>query len=444
MTRRFGRSLRRTLTWRLVAMMGLVWLLASGFAFWRTWQEVTEAYADQALHLGQVVATTLGGDADGIADRPDRGSARNYFVVVRQGGAVVYRSALAPADPGAAGPGWTIATVEAPGPGPGPAGGAEADGDLVVTVGLRSEELWQLALSVATGVALPLLAGFAVLLVAMITSVRREFAPLDRLRAELRLRRPRQLDPLPLDGLQDEILPLAESLNALLARLSASMDHERRFIADASHELRTPLTAIKAHLQNIDETGLDPETRRILRKIAQGVDRSGRLVHQLLTLARADAGPGPGPATQPLDVSVVAREVMSDLFPEALRRGADLRFEGAPAFVAADPLELGILLHNLVQNAIRHGGPEMRLRCLASDGRVIVEVEDSGPGIPPEDRDTARARFGRGAGARGVGSGLGLSIACALAERWGGTIALDRSRALGGLSVRLDLPAVAP
>lgn len=429
----FGRSLKRALATRLILVMGLVWVLASGFAFWRTWEEVGEAYADQARHLAQVVVATLASDEEGLAEVgsfAQRGSARNYFVVVVEAGLTVYRSRHAPAEPGAAGPAWETATVSDPAAG------------LAVTVGLRSEEPLQLALSVASGVALPMLAGFLAMVLAVVTSVRREFAPLDRIRSELVRRSPRQLDPLRLDGLQDEVLPLAESLNALFARLSASMDHERRFIADASHELRTPLTAIKAHLQNIDGSGLDPETRDILGKIEHGVDRSGRLVQQLLTLARADAQTETRPTGEPVDLAVAVRQVLSDLFPEAVRAGVDLRLEGEPALVEADPLDLAILLRNLVENAIRYGGSSVAVFCGRAGPEAFVSVEDSGPGIPETERAEAFARFHRHARAAGPGSGLGLSIARSMAERWGGRVTLGASRELGGLSARLSLPGL--
>lgn len=426
-------SLRRGLIVRLLLVLGAMWILSTGYALWRTWHEVGEAYEDQVLHLAQAVAQSYVDIDAGIRDEaitpPPRGSLRNYFVVVEDGGELLYRSRQAPRDVADIGGRWKAAKIEV------------SESGLTVVAGIAFEEPLQLAIGVASGVALPMLGGFVFITLGVIFSVGRELQPLERMRADLRSREPRRLDPVCLDDLPDEVRLLAESLNALFLRVSSTLDHERRFIADASHELRTPLTALKAHIQNIDENRLDPEIRQSLEKISEGVERSTRLVQQLLTLARADIRQ-PLCAT-PVALDVVMRDAVSDLFPETVKAGGDLWFEGRAAFVRADPFDVQIVLRNLIENSLRHGRSPIRVSCGQDGDRAVFAVEDCGNGIAEIDRSAVFAAFHRGPQAYGPGSGLGLSIVKSMVERWGAEVQLGQSSDLKGLKVAISFPPIA-
>ena len=141
----------------------------------------------------------------------------------------------------------------------------------------------------------------------------------------------------------------------------------------------------------------------------RGVDRSARVVRQLLSLARSDRPEGPGPAACS-DLAAIAGAVAAELYPLAVRAGLELAVESTPATARADPADVEILLANLVENAIAHAGTGAlcRIRCGATETEGWFIVEDSGPGIPPELRDAVFARFHRGPRPSGDGAGLGL------------------------------------
>ena len=250
---------------------------------------------------------------------------------------------------------------------------------------------------------------------------------------------------LPVPPAGDEVSRLARTLNEMLARLQAAVEHERRFVADASHELRTPLALLRTEL---DLALRRPRTRDeledALRSAAHETERLSRLADDLLLIARADQGP------LPIRAEVVAA---GDLLADAARRfanrasslGRELRVEETALHVDADPLRVGQALANLIDNALTHGEGTVVLRAEEHGGFVELHVSDAGSGFPREFRDRAFDRFSRADEARsGGGSGLGLSIVELIADAHGGAVGLSDSRA-GGADVWISLPgAVAP
>lgn len=442
--RRTGRpSLRGRLIRRLAPAIILVWLAASAFILWRSWVDVARAYRDQAGHLAIAIAAVL----DGGTVTPQRAvetlrpfQDRDIFVVVFLDGREIYRTRNSPAGvrPGMSthlgrAPAWQAVTA------------ATLDGRVRVVAGMQRDEAQALVLRLAAGAALPMLAALAAMLAVVLLAVGRALRPLEDLRARILARHPDQLEPLGLDDAPAELEPVVTALDLLLARMRAALAQERRFVADASHELRTPLTAIKAHAQSIDPEALAPADRATLAQVLRGVDRSARVVRQLLSLARADRPEGPGPAACS-DLAAIAGAVAAELYPLAVRAGVELAVETAPAAARADPADVEIMLANLVENAIAHAGAGAlcRIRCAAagpgSGDEALLVVEDSGPGIPPELRDAVFARFRRGPRPGGDGAGLGLAIVAALATRSGGSVTLDTAPDLGGTRVTIRLP----
>jgi signal transduction histidine kinase len=247
------------------------------------------------------------------------------------------------------------------------------------------------------------------------------------------------------DGPADEAGRMVAAINEMLDRLEGAFGEQNRFIADASHELRTPLAIVSGHLELLQSVAMGEDERaEELAVISDEVARMGRLVDDLLALARLDAGPAS--ATQPLEVS--------SLLQEAAARGRMLGdrsivWKSQPGlWVDADPDQLTRALLNLVSNAVAHTSPGGHVALEAVGGRALIEVavSDDGPGIRAEDLGRVFDRFYRAAGPRpgaSGGSGLGLAITRRLVQMNGGRISAA-NRPEGGAVFTIALPRIAP
>lgn len=256
-------------------------------------------------------------------------------------------------------------------------------------------------------------------------------------------RTPEALEPIGERGVPDEIRPLVDALNGLLGRLGGALAHQRQFVADAAHELRTPLTALRLQLQLAERARDEAEREKAYRTLREGIARAVRLVEQLLALARID--PDAPAEAAAVDLAELARSVVDAQRPNAAARGLALEARADAEVVATgDRAALRTLLDNLVDNALRYAGHGAVVVSAARDGDgAVLEVEDSGPGIPAAERERVFDRFYRGEGAAEGGSGLGLAIVRRIVERHGGRIELLDARAGTGLRVRVRLPAAA-
>lgn len=264
--------------------------------------------------------------------------------------------------------------------------------------------------------------------------VSRSLAPLRRVAEQVRSSDVHGLVPLPVDGLPEEVAPLVTAMNALLARLAASFDAQQAFVADAAHELRSPLTALTLQLRLLQRAPDDATRAAAIAALGAGIERSTRLVGQLLTLARSEPG-APAAPFQDLDLAEAVREALVDARPYAEARGStlDLQADG-PVPMAGDRVALGVLARNLADNALRYAPPGARVVVrVARDGAVpVLQVDDDGPGIPADERERVFDRFYRRGDAEEGGSGLGLAIVARIAARHGAQVALSGSP-LGGL-----------
>jgi two-component system OmpR family sensor kinase len=262
--------------------------------------------------------------------------------------------------------------------------------------------------------------------------------PVARVRSQVASRQADDLSPVSDTGLPDEVRPLVQELNLLFGRVRTAFEAQQHFVADAAHELRTPLAALRLQVQSLDRADT-PEARQVaVSRLTAGIDRATRLVEQLLILARQEATAAEGMAakTRPVDLADLARRTAADLASVAAAKGVDLGLQQAdPASIDGQPDALQILLRNLVDNAVKYtpGGGTVDISVLSGAGTVAVQVEDSGPGIPPEERERVFDRFYRVAGSEAAGSGLGLAIIKAIAERHGAVLTLGSSERLGGL-----------
>jgi signal transduction histidine kinase len=257
---------------------------------------------------------------------------------------------------------------------------------------------------------------------------------------------------MPDPKVNDEVGELARTLEQMLRSLDAArtereaaMKKQREFVADASHELRTPLTSVLANLELLQASLRAPnqdDDRAMVDSALRSSKRMGRLVGDLLLLARADAGRAGKHG--PCDLAEIAGNVAVELAPLMGDRELDIDNQHALP-VTGNPDELHRMVLNLLDNASRHTPPgariELHVRQLGDE--AVVEVADDGPGIPPRLREQVFDRFVRGEGpadtAVGPGSGLGLSIVRAVATSHGGTVEVGES-ATGGAQFRVRLP----
>lgn len=262
--------------------------------------------------------------------------------------------------------------------------------------------------------------------------------PVARVRSQVASRQADDLSPVSDTGLPDEVRPLVQELNLLFGRVRTAFEAQQNFVADAAHELRTPLAALRLQAQSLDRADT-PEARQVaVGRLTAGIDRATRLVEQLLILARQEATAAEGSAakTRPVDLADLARRTAADMASVAAAKGVDLGLQQADrASIDGQPDALQILLRNLVDNAVKYtpGGGTVDISVLSGAGTVAVQVEDSGPGIPPDERERVFDRFYRVAGSEAAGSGLGLAIIKAIAERHGAVLTLGSSERLGGL-----------
>jgi two-component system OmpR family sensor kinase len=296
------------------------------------------------------------------------------------------------------------------------------------------------ARALALNAVLPVAALGLLLMLAVWLVIDRSLAPVARLRAQLTGRRAQDLAPLDERGLPQEVQPVVREMNLLFQRVERAFRSQQQFVDDAAHELRSPLAALKLQAQALRPA--DAHQQEALRRLQAGIERASVLVGQLLDLAREDRNAPP--LRQPVALDALAREAVADVLPQATARSIDLGVAAAApgATVQGDPQALRTLLRNLLDNAVKFtpAGGRVDLSLAMRDGRGVLTVEDSGPGIPEAERDRVFDRFYRSPQADTPGSGLGLAIVSAVARRHGGEVVLGRSQRLGGLSVDVRLP----
>ncbi|HJV06208.1 MAG TPA: ATP-binding protein [Chromobacteriaceae bacterium] len=444
-------SLQGRLAVLLLVSVPLIWLMATGFAVYAAHHEVDELYDTQlTLFARQLLTVQLTGEDDErpptlpdtkhLIGRGDAGGTDDDDIGVAvwdQHGALLLADGKGKRftyDPERRGfftisgkheHDWRLFYLPAP------------DGSRLVAVGQRQSLRHEVVSKVIQAQVVPWLFGLPVLLLLILWAVRRGLRPLQRLAESLRLRQPGDRTPLP-ESVPSETLPLVQSLNALFNRVAETLEREQRFTADAAHELRTPLAALKVQAEVIGLMPDDASRQRALAQLQLGIDRATRLIEQLLALSRLDPMSAPV-AAQPIDWARLSERVLSDVQPAAQQKHITLARNllvdaGAVLPLTGDDTLIGLLLRNLLDNAIRYSpdGAEVVLELSAERVAVI----DNGPGIDPQWLARVRERFFRPPGQDVAGSGLGLSIVERIAELHGLTLDLNNQPA-GGLIASL-------
>lgn len=265
--------------------------------------------------------------------------------------------------------------------------------------------------------------------------------PIARLSEQAENRSDNDYSPLSAHKIPMEIYGFTEAINHLLQRVGESFRQQQRFIADAAHELRSPMTALSLQAERLSAKGLPEDTAALVEDLREGIRRNRRLLEQLLSMARAQAHENH--ATQNINLSKFCQRLVQDLYPLAASKNIDLGADCESTEICVDETEIYTLIKTLLENAILYTPENGRVDLTAKiENRGLrIEIEDNGPGIPPEERDRVFDPFYRVLGTGTEGSGLGLSIAKTIAERYGGTISLsDSPNFKHGLKVSIWLP----
>jgi two-component system, OmpR family, sensor histidine kinase QseC len=251
------------------------------------------------------------------------------------------------------------------------------------------------------------------------------------------------LEPVQLTEIPIEIKPLVGELNQLFIRLKLAFERNKRFAADAAHELRTPLAALKTHAQVALKATDDTDRTKALQKVIESVDRSSHVVSQLLTLSRL----GEEEALtdlKPFDLHKLATEMIAYLAPHALEKNIDIELGPSPPqpIILGNDTAIGILIRNVVDNAIRYTHPqgEVKISILDTGQHITLRVTDTGPGIPVELRERVFERFYRILGTKASGSGLGLAIVSQITALHHGSLRLSTPPGGQGLQFEVAFP----
>lgn len=315
---------------------------------------------------------------------------------------------------------------------------------MLVQVARSSANREELARRILLDTVLPLSALIALMTMIVWAGIRAGLAPLARLRSLVEGKAPNDLTAIELDAAPREVRALAQAINELLGAVQHNVGAQKRFISDAAHQLRTPLAGLKSQTELALAETTDPALRARLERVHASATRSAHLVNQLLTLARAEPESASVQARSRVDLRALARELTAEWVPKARQAGVDLGFEDVgtePAEVTGIALLLREALANLLDNALRYAGAgaEVTVRVSRGVDEVLLEVIDTGPGMPQALRDgQAFERFVRGT-TDGQGCGLGLAIVREIVQRHAGHVALQ-ARVPHGLRVAVHLP----
>jgi two-component system sensor histidine kinase TctE len=311
----------------------------------------------------------------------------------------------------------------------------------LVQVAETMEKRSVLATEIVKGVMLPqfVILPMAVLLVwlALVQAIR----PLNQLEERIRARKPDDLSPIDAQAVPLEVAPLVYSVNDLLTRLKDSIATQKRFLADAAHQLKTPLAGLRMQADLAQREGANAEElKQSLRQIGRSSIRATHSVNQLLALARAESSGSAMPRSS-CDLAELTMSVVRDCVPRAIEKHIDLGYEGTQpgaqgGQLAGNATLLKELIRNLVDNAINYtpssaAKPGVITAKVLTDpfGKTLVlQVEDSGPGVPEAERELIFQPFYRALGTEADGSGLGLPIVLEIAHQHNATVSMEDTR----------------
>ncbi|MBK3398083.1 MULTISPECIES: ATP-binding protein [Methylobacterium] len=416
------RSLRVRLFTILLLATGLIWLSAVAWIYLGSKREVEQVLDNRLQEAARMVGSLVGaiggtgpGGAPGAIPAPMSYERQLSCQIWSLDGRMVARSSGAPerrltdAPAGFSqrevdGETWRVFTLEDAGKG------------VRVMVGDRLGLRERLVTDLIMGLVAPALLVVPLLGMLIWASLGRGLRPLRRMARDLAGRDADDMSAIDAGRAPAEVRPLADALNGLFLKVEAARRHEREVTAFAAHELRTPLAGLKLQAQ-VAMAATDPEVAKVaLRQILAAVDRTTRLVRQLLDAARLDAA-GDMPPLAEVDVGALVAETVDGMrTPTGVRTQIDPGLRGYR--LLADPEGLRLAVRNLHENAVQHMQTGTVAWGVRPDGGGIV-VRDEGPGIPEDELPHVTTRFFRGRHKSATGSGLGLAIAEMASRRSG-------------------------
>ncbi|WP_315837146.1 ATP-binding protein [Bradyrhizobium prioriisuperbiae] len=317
-----------------------------------------------------------------------------------------------------------------------------SDPQHAVQISQRWSAREEVAAYAAAGAAVPLIVAIPIAWLLIAWSVKRVLSGLGQLSTDIGERSADARDALSLTGVPVEIAPLVGAMNSLIERHQLALETQRRFVSDAAHELRTPLAALQIQIDNLRARDLTGDIGDIAIDLLAGIRRAGYLVNQLMTMVRADASMEG--ETETVDVRALVSLVASGFVPLAKAKGIELSInvdEDIPMTTRASDVQL--LLSNLLDNAVRYtdGGGLVSIHGKYLDGSVVIDITDSGCGIPEAALPYLYDRFFRAAPPDIEGTGLGLAIAKTAADRNGFHIAIGNRPGCRGVKATVRIPS---
>ncbi len=324
---------------------------------------------------------------------------------------------------------------------------ANNNGEYVIHVGQRDDIRQTITGDIALQLFLPFIPGLPILGIVIWVIVSHTLSPVNHLTRQLSKREAGHLDPLPVDNLPEEIVPVINELNNLFVQLEQAFENERNFTSDASHELRTPLAGLLTQVQVALKTNSESMRNQALNKSQQAVLRMSRMVQQLLTLSRIQ-NQNENLSRMPIDINQEVINVISEIEALAHNKNTDIEFQYTEAnnIIGNAPL-INILIRNLIENAVKYSpvNGKVKIRSMREKNQLWLSVEDNGPGIKEEDSDRLTQRFFRSVETAysAEGSGLGLSIVQRIATIHDAEMYFSKS-SLGGLQVLVTFDLIIP
>jgi len=426
-----GWSLRRRLLIRLLIVVSLLWA-ANALLVLVSARSTTIEDLDDNLRRA---ATLLLGFADheyaesaslkGIAESEGLQRGEFLYQIWSDGGQLLLRSAEAPETLlGDAGPGysdidhggerWRLYDVW------------NADHTLHLLFAEPQHQRRSILMELTLSLLLPMLLALPALGLLLWGALDRGLQPAREAADSLAQRADDDFDSIPLHRFPDELRALVRAFNALLHRLARALRNERQFAEDVAHELRTPLAAIRLQAQLIERAPDAAAAQHALGRLLSGVDRTTRLVDQLLTLARLDPEREADQDQQTFSLARIVDETVGEFESTLRQRSQQIVLAVSTGPVHSSPHAVYVVLRNLLDNALRHSpaGGIVHLSAQHLDAELSLAVSDQGPGIPATQRGQVLERFVR-LDSGGSGSGLGLFIVRRIAEALGGRIDID-------------------
>ena len=318
---------------------------------------------------------------------------------------------------------------------------AEDGASFRIVVAERQDVRGEIVTEIVLNSVLPEMVGWPVIALLVWLAVGIGLEPLRQLTDRIRKIEPAQLKPVNLQNVPEELAPVQQALNILLNEIDDLMAREKRWIADAAHELRTPLAILKLHAQNAEAATNEEERQHALRQMVSGVDRSTRIVSQLLSYARAESQLQ-GTAHQSIFVLKETRRIVAALYPMVLEKDISLEVTDLDSdlSLSVEVNHLEVILQNLISNSVKFTptGGLIEIDWRQEEDRIVLLFKDNGVGVPEEEIPRLTERFFRGSDHSGAG--LGLAIVSSLVRHYGADISFAANEPTG-LVIKIRFPA---